>query len=74
MARLDWTRARPRKPTLSIADEDAAPPPRRRFARRRGPKLTKQEMRTVAADAVREFEARKAPEPAPKTMAEDVPW
>lgn len=79
MARgFDWSRARPRKPTLSIVDENAPPPPpRRRFVPRRGPKLTKEQMRAAADAAVREHVAKKAAEAEAKGIdlsTTEVPW
>lgn len=76
MARgFDWSRAKPRRPTLCIADEKEPEPYRRPDVRRVRPKLSKAEWRSAGADAVKEFEARKAIEKAaPPNQEVRPPW
>lgn len=69
---FDWRRAKPKRPTLCIKDKKEPEPSRRPYVKRRGPKLTKEQWRQAGADAVKEFEAKKAANPAPEYVK--PPW
>lgn len=57
---FDWSRAKARRPSLSIKDEKDHEPYSRAFIRRVGPKLSKEQWRGEAAQAVRDFERQRA--------------
>lgn len=77
MSRIDWSKARPARPTQSIADDARKADMSRHLGlsgRPRRPPPSKASLRALTDAATKEFAARKAVEPKPDHDEERPPW